>query len=114
MSDARLASGVLVSALIRRAESLGGFAAVLARGDSAAGSILLILAKRGVRVGAWERVLQSGGDYKWQDMSGQTIDKEHEIDGMVRRRRNVDPDLWVVELDIPSPERFAAEMNDVN
>ncbi|MBN9940404.1 DUF1491 family protein, partial [Listeria monocytogenes] len=26
-----------------------------------------------------------------------------------RRRRDRDPDLWVVELDIPSAERFAAE-----
>jgi len=26
-----------------------------------------------------------------------------------QRRRARDPDLWVIELDIASPERFAAE-----
>ena len=111
MSEPRLASSVLVSALVRRAESLGGFAAVLAKGDATAGSIVLILSERGRKAGILERVLQAGGHYLWQDIASQVTDNEQEISDLVQRRRRFDPDLWVVELDIPSPERFAAEMN---
>jgi hypothetical protein len=36
-----------------------------------------------------------------------------ETEKFLARRRQFDPDIWIVELDIPSPERFAAEMNSV-
>lgn len=110
----RLASSILVSGLLRHAEALGGFGAVLAKGDATAGSILLILRERGQAAGMMERVLQAGGEYAWQHSPIQDIDNKREIDDAVQRRRKFDPDLWVVELDIPSPERFAAEMNALN
>ena len=110
----RLASSILVNALIRRAESLGGFGMVLSRGDATAGSILLVLNERGQPAGTMERVLQATGDYQWELNPIQVIDNTHEIDERIKRRRSFDPDLWVVELDIPSPERFAAEMNGFN
>ncbi|HKT13892.1 MAG TPA: DUF1491 family protein [Allosphingosinicella sp.] len=110
----RLASSVLVSGLIRSAESRGGFAAVLAKGDPNAGAVLIILTKGGRKLRILERLLQPDGNYLWQDPSSQAIDKEEEIDRLVDRRRKHDPDLWLLELDIPSPERFAAEMNASN
>jgi hypothetical protein len=33
----------------------------------------------------------------------------HDIAAYWRRRRERDPDLWVIELDIAEAERFAAE-----
>ena len=110
----RLASSVLVNALIRSAESHGGFAAVLAKGDPNAGEVLIILTKGGRKLRILERLLQPDGAYRWEDPLSQTIDKEEEIDRLVERRRKHDPDLWLLELDIPSPERFAAEMNASN
>jgi hypothetical protein len=110
----RLASSILVSALLRRAESLGGFGVVLSRGDSTAGSILLVLNERGQPVGTMERVLQATGDYFWQLTPSQTAENTRETDDLIKRRRSFDPDLWVIELDIPSPERFADEMNALN
>ena len=110
----RLSSSILVNALIRQAESSGGFGAVLARGDATAGSILLVLTERGRRAGTMERVLQANGEYLWQHTANQDTENTSEIDAIVQRRRRFDPDLWVVELDIPSPERFAAEMNASN
>jgi hypothetical protein len=110
----RLASKILVNALIRRAESLGGFGVVIARGDPTAGSILLVLCERGEKIGTMERVLEASGDYIWQLNQGQDTEKKQEVDEIVHRRRKFDPDLWVLELDIPSPERFAAEMTPFN
>jgi hypothetical protein len=106
----RLTSKILANALIRRAESLGGFGVVVVRGDPTAGSILLILNERGQKIGTMERVLDAGGAYTWQLNQAQETENKEEIDNLVQRRRKYDPDLWVLELDIPSPERFAAEM----
>ena len=109
---ARLTSAILVSALRRRAEAEGGFGAVLAKGDPTAGAIAVILAEKGRKACFLERLLQPDGAYAWQD-SGQDVDNEEDFQRFLTRRRNVDPDLWILELDIASAERFAAEMNSV-
>jgi hypothetical protein len=108
--SARLTSQVLVSSLIRRAESEGGFGAVLTKGDATAGAVLVILAERGVRIVMLERLLQPDGAYAWQASGGAAADEEA-FRALVGRRRRNDPDLWLIELDVPGAERFAAEMN---
>ncbi|MEA3030920.1 MAG: hypothetical protein QOJ53_2352 [Sphingomonadales bacterium] len=107
---ARLASSVLVGGLLRRAESEGGFGAVIARGDPTAGAIAVILAEKGRKACFLERLLQPDGSYAWQS-ARQEIENEQEFEKFLERRRNFDPDLWILELDIASAERFAAEMN---
>ena len=107
---ARLASSVLIGGLIRKAEAEGGFAAVLARGDSTAGAILVILTERGANPWILERILQPDGRYSWQP-AGQAFETPQEVPELIARRKRFDPDLWVLELDIPARERFAAEMN---
>jgi hypothetical protein len=108
---ARLASSVLVSALLRRAQDEGGFGAVLAKGDPTAGAIAVILAEKGRKACFLERLLQGDGHYSWQS-SRQEIENEQEFKSFLNRRRKSDPDLWILELDIASAERFAAEMNE--
>ena len=94
----RLAAGMLVSALIRRVEELGGNGAVLAKGDATAGAILIQLAERGVPGDLLERRLDQEGAYRWSPTG--PGDAEQRSDYIARRRRG-DPDLWVVELDVP-------------
>jgi hypothetical protein len=110
--EARLLSSVTATALMRRAESEGGFAAVLAKGDPHAGSILVILAEKGRIVRILERALQGDGRYKWQDTGSQALANTEETERFLRRRREFDPDMWLIELDVASAERFAAEMNE--
>ncbi|QPQ54548.1 DUF1491 family protein [Allosphingosinicella flava] len=107
----RLASSVLVSALLRKAQDEGGFGAVLFKGDEKAGEIIVILNERGQKKGVFQRFLQADGLYSWQGMTGQVIENEGEFSKFIDRRRRFDPDLWLIELDIASAERFAAEMN---
>ena len=109
--EARLQSSVMVGALKRLAESQGGFAAVLRRGDSQAGAIVVMLAEKGVKLRILERSLQSDGRYAWQDVGKQAVENEEQTERFLERRRKFDPDLWIIELDIASVERFAAEMN---
>jgi len=107
--EPRIAASVLASGLIRRAEGEGGFGAVLAKGDPTAGTILVILLERGGNPRLFERLLQPGGRYSWQEGGN-----PGEVPDFVAKRRRFDPDLWVLELDVPSAERFAAEMNAVD
>ena len=111
MTEARLASSVLVGALIRLAEGQGGFAAVLAKGDPTAGAVSVILREKGGNPRFFERLLEPDGSYAWRE-SGQPIENEQDLKLFLERRRNFDPDSWILELDIASAERFAAEMND--
>jgi hypothetical protein len=108
----RLASSILVSALLRRAETEGGFGVVLAKGDPTAGAVGVLLAERGENPRLFERLLQADGRYAWQE-SQQRLDQPGDLQALIERRRRFDPDSWLIELDIVSAERFAAEMNSL-
>jgi hypothetical protein len=110
MTNPRLSSSVLVSALLRRVAGDGGFGTVIAKGDANAGAIVIVLAERGRRVQLLERLLQPDGNYAWGE-SLKAGQNEEELDRFLDRRRRFDPDLWIVELDTASAERFAAEIS---
>jgi hypothetical protein len=110
--EARLASSVLAAALLRRAQEEGGNGTVLAKGDPTAGAIAVILAEKGRKACVLERLLQPDGRYSWEE-SRQDVQNEEQFQTFLERRRKYDPDLWILELDIASAERFAAEMNAV-
>ena len=82
---------------------------MLAKGDPTAGSILVILLERGANPRLFER--QPDGDYAWREGGSQSLENPAQVPEFIARRRRFDPDLWMIELDIPSVERFAAEMN---
>ncbi len=109
MSEPRLASGFEVGALRRLAEATGGSAVVVRKGDDERGQILLCLYDRGVYQSFVERTLQATGDYRWERV-GPTPDRADEADSFVKRRVNFDPDLWLIDLDVPDPERFIATL----
>jgi hypothetical protein len=109
--EARIASSILVGALLRRAEAEGGFGMVLAKGDPTAGAVAVLLTERGGSPRFFERLLQPDGSYAWTESGGQPLDQPGELQALIERRRRFDPDLWLIELDIASTERFAAEMN---
>lgn len=111
---ARIAASVLAGALIRMAEGEGGFGAVLAKGDATAGSILVILLEKGGNPRLFERLLQPDGAYAWQESGSHRIENSSEVPGFIAKLRRFDPDSWLIELDIPSAERFAAEMNAID
>jgi hypothetical protein len=110
--EARLQTSVLVSGLIRHAEAAGGFGAVLAKGDSAAGSVLVILAEKGKKARILERLLQGDGKYSWSDTGPEALANDEKAEKFLARRRGFDPDMWILELDVPSADRFTAEMQE--
>lgn len=108
MTEARPASGLLVSALIRRIEAEGGSAMVIAKGDAIAGAILLLIADRGVLSAIIERAWRFEGGYGFERVGPADPDEPGAAGDYVARRRRSDPDLWVVELDHRAAETIAS------
>lgn len=106
---ARLPTGLLVTALLRRMNDSGGMGMVLARGDAQAGGLLVVVVDADRRERILERGLGPDGQIALIDST-----PREDVTGYWRRRRARDPDLWVVELDGASAERFTAEtiLND--
>lgn len=99
----RLPSELLVAAMLRRTNDAGGFGVVRARGESGGGGILAIATDRGDTV-MLERGLGPDG--------AAALIESHPADSVEdywQRRRRRDPDLWVIELDIPQVKRLVAE-----
>jgi hypothetical protein len=105
---ARLTSEFVAKAMIRRVHDAGGSAAVLARGDAMSGALLVLGRDRDGTARFWERGIGASGAPAINPV-GPGESSEDALDDYWRRRRRSDPDLWVVELSIASPERFVAE-----
>lgn len=105
----RLTTGLIVSALRKRAEQAGGSCTVIARGDMTAGGLILICAEKGRNTGLYELAYDYTGTMAWRPCLTQLTDEQQKVDKYVADRRRTDPDLWCVELDIPAAERFAAD-----
>lgn len=102
----RLPTHLAVGALLRLVNDRGGMAVLRASGDAQTGAILVILAERqGVR--AVERI--RGLDDRDSLVAVGPVGDEPGMEEYWRTRRHRDPDLWVVELDVPEGERFVAE-----
>lgn len=105
----RLASALLTNALVRQCHAVGGSAAVLAKGDPVSGAILAICCEKGVFTASCERVLQGDGRYVWQATGAQDLGGGDALSPYIERRKRFDPDLWVIELDIPNAPQLIVE-----
>jgi hypothetical protein len=104
--DQRLPAQLEVSGMIRAVQAAGGFAAVLAKGERDAGTLLVICCHRDTPAAAWERMPQADGTRKWAVSRQQDPENPMAFTEWYQRRHAQDPDLWVVELDIADGERF--------
>ena len=106
--NARLPAHLEADAIRRLAESLGGFATVLATGERDAGTLLVVCCGKGRLAAAYERMPQSHGRRAWVVSRRQDDENKQEFWDYCDRRKNQDSDLWIVELDVPDAERFIA------
>jgi len=105
----RLPARLEVDALLRRVAGAGGFAAVLAKGEPDSGTILLVLRDSRTNPMLYERMPQVDGTRAWALNRSQDIENKQEFEDYLARRKAQDGDVWIVELDIPNPERFILE-----
>lgn len=104
----RLPAHVEVNGLIRAVEAAGGFATVLARGERDGGTVLLVTLDRHQPATLYERMPRPDGSRPFLAAKRENPENRQEFADYLERRRRQDPDLWLVELDIPQAERFIA------
>ncbi len=108
--SARLPAHFEVSAILRLAESQGGYATVLAKGEHDAGTILLVTLCRGRDGVLYERMPQLDGSRTFVTAKRDNPDNPQEFGEYLARRRQQDRDIWLIEVDIADPERFIAQI----
>ena len=98
MSEARLKTGIWVSAALRMADIAGRPGMVLRRGDADSGGVLAVM--RG-RSGACvlSQIRTGSGELAWMRATGADPVPEPEADAYVARQVSRDTDLWVLEFD---------------
>ena len=105
----RLPAHLEAAGYLRQAEQAGGFGAVLKKGDPDRGALILLIGRRGEHFGCLERTLAGDGSYRWEQVGPVAGAGTETIAEWSQKRARFDSDLWLIELDIPSPERFIAE-----
>jgi len=105
----RLPASLEVAAIMRRATSEGGFATILHRGDPDRGVISLMIAERGVPATVLERQLAADFRYRWASVPSVAALEPSGWRDWVENKSRIDPDCWLVELDVADAQRFIAE-----
>lgn len=105
----RLPAHLEAAGLVRQAEAEGGFGTIVKRGDPDRGVLILIVTRRGKHHAFLERTLGPDGSYLWQQVGPATDADSAALADWSQKRIRFDEDLWLIELDIPEPQRFIAE-----
>jgi hypothetical protein len=101
MSEPKLKAKLFVHAALRRCD-LEAIPAVVARkGDEDAGTVLVRVNRRPGQCEIYTQVRDSAGRLGWLRATGPEPVADDKADAYVARARDVDYDLWVIEIDSP-------------
>jgi hypothetical protein len=104
--EPRLATHMVVSALIRQISETGDFATVLHKGDPIAGTLLLVSRIKGRNPALFEQFPGINDARNWHPVFDQDTDNQQKISEYLERRIKQDCDMWVLELDVAFAERL--------
>lgn len=111
---ARFTAKFLVDLLRRQTVAAGGMAMILRSGDATSGAILVQTAERGVESILLEQRRDFDGNSVWE-LAGPGADSDSESRAAYRERRTkADPDIWIIELDVPDAQRLIASWAAAN
>nr|WP_255536339.1 DUF1491 family protein [Pacificimonas pallii] len=100
--------------LRRNVTTNGGFATIIAKGEPVAGAVILILRGRDSHVSAWARTNLGDGTVDWRALVENEPEDSKKLEETLEKQRRYDPDLWLIELDIPDPAQFIADLASVS
>jgi hypothetical protein len=101
-----LKAGFWTSALIRRAEIGGAFAAVVKRGDGDAGACLVKVRRPDGTATLYRPIRNMAGKRVWLPKGPS---EERDIDAYMNARIDDDPDIWIVEIEDREGRHFLTE-----
>lgn len=83
---------------------------VTAKGERDAGTILILTIYRGENAVLFEKMPQLDGSRPFVAAKQQNPEKPEEIFEYIERRKDQDPDIWILEVDIADGARFVASL----
>jgi hypothetical protein len=104
MTEPRLASQIRVNALMRRTQAMGGFFAVLHKGDPVSGSILVTRLKSPEDSVLLSPMPALDGGTEWLEIAK----GQDNVATANALQAAIDRDIWIIELDIADDEQFIA------
>lgn len=102
----RLKSGLWASALVRRAETAGAMAFIVAKGDGDAGTCLIKVNTLDGQAYMLSSSTDMDGSRVWFRSASA---EERDLDTKINKRRDMDPDLWVIEIEDRAGRHFLTE-----
>lgn len=106
----RLPTKVWVDALVRRAQVAGAAAFVLQSGDEERGDVLVKVARLDGTAAVYTPTMNLDGDRIFLDLIVQGIGPDEAgVDAYVRKARDRDRDLWVIEIEDRDGRHFLTE-----
>ena len=108
--DGRLPAHLEVAAILRLAESQGGFGMVIEKGERDSGTILLVTICRGGPARLYERMPQLDGTRRFILVREQDAENPQDFSEYLARRKRQDRDIWILEADVADMERFVASL----
>lgn len=99
-----------VSALVRRAEVGGAFAAIAHRGDADRGDVLVKVSPVRGQAQLYAPAFAMEGPLQFERVFPESeAVPESEVDTWIARRRRADRDLWVIEIEDRQGRHFLVE-----
>jgi hypothetical protein len=102
---ARLPTSLEIAGLVRQTQAMGGFAAVVHKGEPDSGTILVVAVDRQGLGTLYERLPDPSGARRWTAVRHQDESARDEFDSYLARRCRQDSDVWIVELTVADIER---------
>lgn len=99
MSTPRLTADFWISAYLARLRVLDIPAFIVAKGDPTAGSVIVKLTLLDGTATVFSRAYGPDGESGWARLTGEEPAPDAEAEALIRRQREFDPDIWVVEVE---------------
>ncbi|NVJ97347.1 MAG: DUF1491 family protein [Alphaproteobacteria bacterium] len=96
---ARLSTKLWIDAHLRTCFANDMPAFVVAKGDEERGGVILKVNCFAAGVFLFEQSLDFDGNRIWRRLGPEGGQQEPDADGVVARKRQFDPDLWVIEIE---------------
>ncbi|MGE5545638.1 MAG: DUF1491 family protein [Solirubrobacterales bacterium] len=102
MTEPKLKAKLFIHAAIRRCTVEGLYATVVKKGDEDAGAVLVKLNRGAAGCVVFAQVRDKDGRLAWMAATGGEPVPEEKADAYIARAREIDYDLWVIEVESPS------------
>ncbi len=90
---------LLITAKIRQLNQLGLYTYILQKGEKNSGSLLIKVNMLDGNGGLYSQARDINGDLTWMNVLKHEISSEQDIDKYIERMKNIDPDIWIIEVE---------------